>query len=956
MNDSRPEMLPRAFAHPAVMLGMAVLPQLLLAWLNISDCLRLFDVLEPTRWDKLFLLTAFQFTLLAGGLLLTALAWANRRPIPLGGMVAWLLASVAYTVFATRLAADLFDANTAFWLSGVDALGSRQAFLVLPGAFLAGLRVACMLLPVSPKRDTSIALAVLVGIPVGYYLAANLFSSLWRGAFSEALLMVIFPLLALIVVLALIRVTALTVRHWTPGPGHPMRLGWLGIFGLFAPIGGLFLNREIPFPFNFQNPLFYGLALLNGLLLLLPEPATPGARRALWFLRVAFFPYVTYFFLLFLPFLPFFLPALFVFAAGLLILAPTALFLIQGALIWEGLAEQARTLGRARALVHLALALSVLPAAFVGQALWQRVTLHRALDYVYPGDNRIPAEFHGSRFALRLSLDAVARARAEVSLPFLSSWQDELVFDGLVLPERKLADLHRIFFNEPPPTFEKDGRDWSLFSDGGSRRNRGRWGRGTPPPTTAELVQVDWQESLTNGARRVTADIRMHNPSTVQSEYATTLQLPPGGLITGFWLYIGEERVPSAIHERKTALWVYNTIRDRTRRDPGILHYRPDGTVEFRVFPFEAGQTRRAVIEFTLPAAVSGPLAVGTATHLPAVARRDGLQVVRGAQAGLRVVAGPDAPLPRLRREPAVRILVDVSSPDTWEASLRTAVQQARETHGARTLDVTLVGETAVDLAPGLPAEEEPVLAAARKARPANPGGFFLGRAVRRAVWSYLAQCAAPDPGPALRRPLILVAGDMATGVQADEEWIRLRTLVPDLAVLSATNAVFTPPEVVLLRVDSQTLAAAAEPGGLQQCFPGAAKDAGVEVFDPSQGKFLPLPATLLLPSPTGAFALGTDLWLDQLRADTGVQDARLNLSERVAASRGSRVLLPSTSFIVVEQAAQWQALKETEAKKLAGHTAFEPDDPTDTPEPPAWVWALILAGGWAWRRRNQGT
>jgi hypothetical protein len=947
------ELLPQSFAHPLAMLAMAILPQAALAWLNLADLQRLAETLNPGQMRELTILAVSQLGLLLAGLTLALTFLRRRRDIPLAWMPAWLAATVGYAVMGSIMGGQIVDANTGFWLAGAEGLGLRQAMLVLPGAFLAGLRLACAPLRILGGRDFGTSLAVMVGIPVGWYVLFTMLTSTWRWMPSATAIVLLLTLLTLLSVLAAMRVMALaarTARNWKPLTGTLFRFIWRLAIGLLGPLGGLCLNAEIPFPFDFQAPILYTLAALNGLLLIMPEPRRPLARHALWFARAALFPYAMYFFVVFLPFTAFFLPALPFFAAGLLILVPTGLFLTQGAILWDGLGERVAALGRGRTAVGLCLALALLPAGFLAQAAWHRTVLHQALDYVYPAEGTVPTSFPGNRLALRGVLDNLARSKAESPIPFLSGWYDAQVFDGLMLPDAKLKDLYRVFFAAEPPELPADQRGL-FFMRGGARRNWDSWGMGSPPPATAQLARVDWQETPDKGFRRIQADVHLRNPDDAQVEFATTIRLPPGALITGFWLYIGEDKVPGVIFERKTALWVYRTIRDRTRRDPGILVYHDDGTVEFRVFPLEARQDRRAVIEFGVPDAVAGEVAIGGEVHTLAPVRRNGIQVIRREGLGIRVVAGPEVPLPRLRRRPSVSIVADTSRPDAWEGWLRQAVGAARAIDGVEQVHVLLATPQGVRHLERLAATEDAVLAAARTAVVPPQAGFFRDRLVRLALLAHLGpgpEGDHPGSGQALSRPLVLLATSGEDGVAAEEHPARLLHLIPDAAVLSPGEVPPEAPEVILLRAAGLTLAAAPGDGGWQQCFPHVPHDAAVEVYDPAVDAFTPLPETSLLPPPGGVMAEATDLWLDQACADTGLCPPNMSLAERVAASRGHGVMLTATSYIVVEQDLHWQALKELEAARLAGHQAFEP---VDTPEPPAWTLLLTLAAWLAWRR-----
>ncbi len=77
--------------------------------------------------------------------------------------------------------------------------------------------------------------------------------------------------------------------------------------------------------------------------------------------------------------------------------------------------------------------------------------------------------------------------------------------------------------------------------------------------------------------------------------------------------------------------------------------------------------------------------------------------------------------------------------------------------------------------------------------------------------------------------------------------------------------------------------------------------------------------------------------------------DAGVDLKSLVKASRESGVMLPSTSYIVVENTAQSRMLDVSERKKLDQNAAL---NFKEAPAPSA-VWLVLGFGLWmAWRRR----
>jgi hypothetical protein len=90
-------------------------------------------------------------------------------------------------------------------------------------------------------------------------------------------------------------------------------------------------------------------------------------------------------------------------------------------------------------------------------------------------------------------------------------------------------------------------------------------------------------------------------------------------------------------------------------------------------------------------------------------------------------------------------------------------------------------------------------------------------------------------------------------------------------------------------------------------------------------------------------WARAAALQLAQQDHDRAPGDAGVNMKELVTSSRESGVMLPSTSYIVVENAAQWRMLDVSERQKLDQNAAL---DFKETPAP-AWVW--LSAGFAAW-------
>lgn len=79
-------------------------------------------------------------------------------------------------------------------------------------------------------------------------------------------------------------------------------------------------------------------------------------------------------------------------------------------------------------------------------------------------------------------------------------------------------------------------------------------------------------------------------------QYSTTFQIPDGVFVTNYYLDVLGTRKYGLLAERNSALWIYDRVVSRAL-DPGLVYY--DGRLmTLRVFPFSDSETRYTGIEF----------------------------------------------------------------------------------------------------------------------------------------------------------------------------------------------------------------------------------------------------------------------------------------------------------------------------------------------------------------------
>jgi PEP-CTERM motif len=94
-------------------------------------------------------------------------------------------------------------------------------------------------------------------------------------------------------------------------------------------------------------------------------------------------------------------------------------------------------------------------------------------------------------------------------------------------------------------------------------------------------------------------------------------------------------------------------------------------------------------------------------------------------------------------------------------------------------------------------------------------------------------------------------------------------------------------------------------------------------VFDPVAHSFIPLAQTEIIP-PETRYSSGIAAWQDYFSLIYNPSLGNAGLAEIVKRSRESGVMVGSTSFIVVENSAQWKMLERKQNQKLRNSVALE--------------------------------
>ena len=916
-------------------------------------------------------------------------------------------AHVCYLWAATVLGEDTIPREARAWILPPERyLFNQYAFAMIP-LFLGVLRLACAGRAETRGRVIAMNVGLAVLAPAALYLLGLvvLGSGSGLGHIPGVVLACGFVAAGLLLFVCVVRALMSLLRgRVLAGPAG--QCGAVIVVALVLPLAGLALNRGIPFPSDLQAPEVYLLTCANAALLLVAVWSRRARPRAVLFTLGATFPFTLYFFFVFLPFTPLAVLAILALGAGFLILTPTLLFGLHIHLLWQAL-QSARETGRRLApLVLWVLAgVAVLPGWFTFRGLADRSALNTALEHAFtPGTAAAPRLYAGSLVNLRRAISSHRAYKDGRYYPLLSDYYAWLVFDGLVLPDGKLERLETLFFGAATPSARE--RNGFTFFGADRTRDRHRMPRAEAPPRTVEVAEMDVHMSASSPTTTTAGlSLTLKNTGARDAEYVAELPLPPGVVVSGFRLYVNGRPVPGRIVEKKTALWVYAMIRDTERRDPGLLFYTASDRLELRVFPVVAGTPAVVEIDFLVPAPATA-MREGRGPA-PADAHDDGARdpavfteslrgrlrpVLARPAAGDVVVAGLGAvEPPPVSRPRYLHLLVDRSAANAFTGDPALAIRElSRRFATAAPPRVTLVNHEVLPLPSSPPSAGTPGPAADaegwQKLLPAR-GGCHLDLALAQAIRLHRDEdldggvgddaASAAGGGALPPRPVFVILSGTASPRSLDlpltEAWL---DLLPGLELheLGADGGFVThraaPPDTALARLGGSMrpvvahhplrfapppARASASAGPLPLAYWEPAERAWREVrdfriIDSTRPETQGVDRAAALAAPSGdeagrwVEAMALQLARQDRARDPGAGDSVAALRESVAAARRLGVLTPDTSFIVVENEAQWRAMDRAEAKKLGQHEALEHREKLETPAPPALVVAALVA------------
>lgn len=909
-----------------------ILPQIILLCLNIYNWQLISGEVNQEETHQALIILLVELAILTAIGAVTVLVYRQKITIDWRYTLVSLSVHVSYIWFFYSALHDVVPDAIQPWILNEGNVGRWTTTLIMPAAFLSLYALTKDAFS-SAKESTSTAtvFGFAIGIPALWYVITVIIQPAYLGQFGAVILIIIFSLSAILFLAGVIRLFDNFIHKQVGDGGFQQYYLWAVILGVAAPLGGLALNASISFPGDFQAAIVYILTVINGLLLII-KPKDSLYSPFVLALRFLMLPFICYFFLVFLPFLPLSIFAILLVGAGFLMLTPLALGLFQARATYQEFGFSVKRIGTAKTALICALSFAIMPSYFVVQAQLDKYALNCSLDYFYAHDYN-ETEFDSALIERASTALVQLRDRKEgAQLPYISAVYNKIVFGDLVLTDAKISAMYNWLNGADMPAMTAD-----LF--GGSRRGGSNSWRFRLQAPTRDVDLADYSVKAGSGPTKTLYLSLQNNTADTHALYVEKIQLPDGVYVSGLRLKIEDKWVDGRLFDRKTALWVFQKITE-VRRDPALLHYLSSNELELRVYPFPANGIREVEIDFTVHPSIDADITLGSENiELNAVATDVTLVDINGASATIT-----DSSVYEVHREPYLHFILDYSQGSTLDNSdYVKAIQRVATELSIDTLKITAANITSSPAYTG-----ELINADAPAAIRFAIEGLVVEK--RAGLWverSIVNEIKRYDQG--LNRsnvnavPKFVVLSHTTLNRSQSVDLNNWRSVIPDMSEwYYATTKQLTLKEigpgasgVMVIKDDNGLSVVSSSSSAVVQDLHR------IQLYNPLTNVFETLEATQnAAPAEWSEYA---STWADikpvMLNPHTFEQQ-----KQRIhEISVNSGLLLPSTAYIVVERASQWEILQRKEKQALGNHSGLEFENETETSEPMEWLLLLLL-------------
>jgi hypothetical protein len=871
-----------------------------------------------------------------------------------------LLAIIYLFVFSVNID-SIIPGQVNVWIMPVERVTFYQFIFIMPIIFYSIVSIATFPSKFNVKQEISMSVILLAVPPFLTYLGYNIIYDILMLDQKYHINQFILPIFVItgtaIMLFAMIRVFLLLYQLFL-NKGSLEIIIYI-IIGLLMPLGGLILNKYIPFPTDFQSDFIYILTIVNGLILSCPDAGNKIINYAIAIFRLILFPFTVYFFIVFLPFLPLSIPAILAFGAGFLILAPTLLFILHCKRIKNDYKKYFQILKLLKRTSIIAFSLLLIPGVITINGVMDKLSINQALSYIYEPDYIKMNKFEGSRWFIKHGLESLDSKKSGVYMPFISGFYDWLVFDNLVLTDEKMNYLYKAFFGKNMDQKKRD--DSYLGSLLGSTGNRRVQSISKDFTSSRNVVinNISHNSESENNFVKTNIKIHMKNLTNSMEEFRTAISIPEGVFVSNYWLHIGNERVQGKLFEKKTAMWIYQMIQS-VNRDPGLLFYKNPDLLYLYVFPFSASEQRITEIEFLYPASISPEITIGIQKiklNSAGSNHKNIIAIKEKDQVSVLLPQKVKAQLPKTKRTPYLHFLIDWSKDSKYANAevLKNIKQILKNFPEIKYCSITLANfETANLTNSVIPVGElNNITESQINESLMRRGGFCRDRAIKNIILNYNNQAkSAFGDKHFLYFPVIFVIKDPHSLLLTESDFYYFSRLLPDLNYFynyenGSTSAInFTGSlnkldkriihgQVIILNSGEKIVCIRPDQNDIVHSK-DTNKLTSLQIYNPDSGKFQPAGSVKLYNNKLYAEGMKADLYCREKICNPSLSTSLFK--PIVMMSKETGILNLLTSYIVVENSAQWKILEQKEKDKLQNKESL---DIVNTPEPAA----IIIAG-----------
>ncbi len=746
--------------------------------------------------------------------------------------------------------------------------------------------------------------AGLIAVPLLWYTSMSLFN----GTNLNAMLM-IFIIAGLYTMMMLTMKTLLAWQQKNHGyelihPSSPRYYIITVLVMLLLPLGGLTINQNFwtsdasgGMFGDFSSSVFFTIAVLNGLFMLLPPVEDKNLRLLVFYLKAVGYTYILYFFIVFIPILPLGAIGLIFYGLGIFIFAPTLAAIWQGAHLIKEWAVLTSAWGRPRILAVFCAGIITLPLGLISVFWGDGDNFEAAVQYLDKNNmgtieavdmTRLERTLRNIKGSHDLRTD-MAGFNSE-STPIISALYANLVLDGKVISQHNILTLENMFLDSGHILNEISGTN-------------------SDTENNVQLRAVDSQTEFDQelGVYRSWIDLTLDNAAGVDNEeYVTSFKLPEGAYVSDYYLDVSGHRKEGILTEQQSALSIYRKILN-IRRDPGLLRYTARNTLELRVFPFNRLQIRQTGFEILH----NYPFILNLDDKTISLGDKDANVPQEITIKGVTLVTPEQkAALKQVKRNPEYYFVIDCSesSDITWHTEQIEAYAKAHNITRAEVLFTSYKAESHS-------------LADMKQIEITAECGFNLDRAVRMILSRQSDE----------RYPLIIVVSDNMPGAVFPENIYPLSDRFPESPYYYALNHDMT---LTPYSFDSNQSGKRIKDPILEPILDFN----GMYVSDNDKLELV------LSNREIDKLVLTGNRYKDAVLLNAAQQgyllNGKLNSRELIRASFRARILTPQTAFIVVETAEQEKELLDLQEKVLNSNE----QTPTITlNEPPLLIGIIFL-------------